>query len=497
MGSDNNRGFLVKSALKMIGSQYCLSIFNILCYMYLFRVLSHIEIAIIAIFEILTSIYRFSEMGINSVMIKLCPSRLKADNARDKALGLIRLTLYVQGFILLLMVTVTFYYAPIISNQFLKTHTYSWAIIIIAPGSAFTILFTTLRGVAQVVEKYTLIAKWIFLAGVLKQGIAISCFLINGFKGYLIALTCASVIPVIGIGFSIRHLLFNPSPVAPLWETFIYGIPLFIRSFMRYGFKELDQMLIGLLLTPEILATYSVARRFINYLNQIIEFFATPIMVRSLSLIDSPITEIQNFSRQAMRYFYLIIIPVCICFSLASPWLMAVYGGVKYFLGWPILSLMAICQILYSFISILSIYVFALKLPKSTLILDSSIGLCNYCFSPFFIIIISVYGVIFGQMISFILGIFVATYMLRSYNISIHWSELSILVWPLILSVFVVLTGMYLSFNLCLIPLYFMIAAVIFIVTLSKNLNDNDWEHIRDVCPQKITPIIEYLFHKR
>jgi len=497
MDSDNNRGFLVKSALKMIGSQYCLSIFNFFCYMYLFRVLSHIEIAIIAIFEILTSIYGFSELGINSVMIKFCPSRLKADHDRDKAFGLIKLTIYVQGFILFWMVTATIYFAPFISSQFLKTDAYSWTIFIIAPGSALTILFTTLRGIAQVNERYSLIAKWIFLAGVLKQSIAIPCFLIKGFKGYIIGITCASIIPVIGLGFSIRHLLFNPSPVAPLWKTFIYGTPLFIRSFMRYGFKELDQTLIGLLLTPELLATYSVARRFINYLNQIIGFFATTIMVRSLSLIDKPLTEMQNFSRQAMRYFYIIIIPVCICFSLASPWLMTVYGGSKFYFGWPILSLMAICQILYSFISILSIYVFALRLPKTTLLLHSSIGLFNYCFSPLLIINIGVYGVIFGQMISFILGIFVATYMLRSYNISIHWSELSILVWPLILSVFVVLTGMYLSFNLWLIPLYFMIASVIFIVTLSKKLNDNDWEHIRDVCPQKITPSIEYLYHKR
>jgi len=498
MDSDNNQGgFLVKSSLKMLGSQYCLSIFNIFCFMYLLRVLTHVEIASIAIFEILTSIYGFSELGLNSVMIKFCPSGLKTDGDSYKAYGLIKLTILVQGVVLFCMVGITYFFAAFISYQFLKTDIYAWAVIIISPGAALTILFSTLRGIAKVGEMYSLIARWIFLAGFLKQSIAISCYLVYGFKGYIIGLTVSSIIPVVGISISIRNLIFNPSPLSPFWKTLRYSFPLYIRSFMRYGFKEFDQPLIGLLSNPEILAIYSVARRFINYLNQIIEFFSMPIMMRSLSLIDAPIDNIQVFAKETMRYLFYLLIPACICFALASPWLMAVYGGYKYFSGWPILSLLAISQLLYSFSSMISIYVFALKSPKFILILEGAIGLCNYCFSPLFITLIGIYGVIFGQMIGFIVGIIVATYMLRpKHNIRIQWSELRILIMPLLISIAVVLSGMYLCFNLWLIPFYFVLAAILYLISFCNKLNESDWKYIRSITPEKLSPIIEYLYRR-
>jgi O-antigen/teichoic acid export membrane protein len=495
MDNHNDQGgnFLVASSLKMLSSQYCLSIFNIFCFMYLLRVLTHVEVAIIAIFEILTSIYGFSELGLNSVMIKFCPSSLNTNGDSNKAYGLIKLTILVQGFVLFCMVGITYFFAAFISYQFLKTDSYAWAIHIISPGAALTILFSTLRGIAQVSEMYSLIARWIFLAGFLKQSIAIVLLLKYGFRGYIAGLTIASAISVISISISLRKFLINRVPCASFWDTFCYGFPLYLRSFMRYGFKELDQALVGLLLTPQVLATYSVARRFINYLNQAFEFIITPVMVRSLALIDSPSGAIQLFAKQSIRYFLFLTMPACVFVALSSPWLMYIYGGSKYFTGWPVLAFLSIGQLFYAINSIIAIYVFALKAPKATLIVEGAIGLFNYIFGPLLIIFMGLYGMITGQILGYVIGLAISTKILRQDDIFIQWSNISVMIFPLIISSLLTILGLFTCFNVLVPPLVICFAFILYLVIFMRKITEEDHCRIRALVPKSMLKIIDYI----
>src|SRR5207247_236661 len=117
-------------------------------------------------------------------------------------------------------------------------------------------------------------------------------------------------------------------------------------SFLRFGFMQFDQVLVGAFLDRNDLATYSVVRRFAGLVGAGIDSLHVPIQIRAASMrYDGPEVR-KSFVRKGMRFVSLVAIPACVSLALGSPWLTRVFAGEQYAGGWPVLILLAMVQML-------------------------------------------------------------------------------------------------------------------------------------------------------
>jgi O-antigen/teichoic acid export membrane protein len=451
---------------------------------YMLRVLSTTEIAVVAVFDIIATFCSLSDLGLLTVAVQQVPSRLKANRKDTDALALIKCSLLYQSMVLVVFGLLLFWCAPGVSQLFLKTTDYSVCIRILIPGALASTWFTFGKYLAQINEQFTLVSFWNFIDGVSQLVLGVIGFVFFGFRGYLCGIVVSKVIPLVGILWPNREFILNNSGVASFRQAFRYGFPFYIRSFLRYGFMQFDQTIIGIMLSPRTLAAYSVARRFAGLINMSIESLQNPILVRVLSMREDPTERLREFAEKAMRYTLFIVSTLCIMLASGSPWLIRLYGGEKYAGEWPLVVLLCVAQMGYASYGLWGIYVFALRPPWATLLLDGVIGFVNYICSPVFLYLMGRHGIAWGQIIAFAVGTITAVCLTpRRLNIRLDWKLIRTLAVPLLIFCTILIAGQLIYFSMWIFPLYCGLALYAFVATIGPRLSVGDWEKLSLIVP--------------
>jgi O-antigen/teichoic acid export membrane protein len=486
---------LAAGGISLLFSQYGIIILTIGFSVYFLRIFSQHQIAVIAVFEILLNIFGFAELGLNSLVIQRVPSLLQTEDRQCEALGLIKCEFYSLSAILCCFGIISAWFALDISSLLLKTTDFAWAIYIFIPGAISSILWSFLKTIAQVRQRFSLIAYWDFLGGLIRLALSAIGYFFYGFPGYLLGLSFSTIIPLVGMGWPLRQFLFNSVRAVSYLTAFRSSWPFFFRTFMRYGFMNLDQAIVGILLSPSVLATYSVARRLSNYINITASSLMTPVSTQMAILREASGEMKGAFFHKATRYISLTMVPLCVVVAVASPWLMSLYGGSKYAQGWPLLALLCLAQAGSLIYSLYSCSVFASMQPGHTLALDSTVGMANYLTAPLLIATLGQYGVVWGQIAGFGAGVWVACYFLRQIpEIHFDWGALKLLTFPLGMTVALVVIAQIIFFRLWVAPIYYLLAAGLFFWLIGKRLNCGDWEIIRSICPPRLHLAMQKVF---
>lgn len=482
---------IAKSGSALALSQMGLMLFNFIYTIYVVRFLSKPEYAVIAVLEIMFMIFSFSDMGLLEVASQQAPSALRRDGDETRALALMKCAFRYRTIALLLIGAIAVILAPYISSLLLKTTDYTWAIILLIPGAVARIVYETLLGIGRISDNYYPIAQWDFIGGILRIVLSILALLIFGFTGFLVGIVASIFIQVIGLGWRLRKYLFNDVKAAPFWPTFRYGIPFYTRSFFRFGYLQYDLLVVGAFLNPAALAGYSVARRFTKFIFLITESFQSPITYRLAELRNEPDRMQGSFFIKATRYITFIVVPLSILIVVLSPWLMQVLGGIKYKNDWPLLAIMALAQAAYAFYAVYAAAVFSRLKPKASLVLDGIVGGINFIAAPLLVIYWGKFGVAWGQILGFGIGITCALYLLRSLHVfKYDRSSLRLLVIPLSIAGSIIVIGQITYFQWWSVPVYAVIAGFAFILFMGRRLRDDDWEQIHLIVPSIFTSTI-------
>lgn len=480
---------IAKSGSAVLLSQIGLLLFNLFFTVYFVRVLSKTEFAVITVLDILISIFGFSEMGLLSVASQQAPSKLQS-NSRAQALALAKCAFRYRSLVILLFGAITVVFAPSMSQLLLKTPEYSWAVILLTLGAMGTTWYYTLQGIAKIYQDFYLLARWNLVSGILRQALALLAFLFFGLPGYLVGTVASIYITMFGMGWSLRKTIFNDIPAAPFWPTFRYGFPFYIRSFLRFGFLQYDQLLVATLLTPETLAVYSVVRKLTKFISLITDSFQAPITMRMSALRDEPDKVQSGFFNKVTRYTTFITLPLCTLIALTSPWIMQIYGGEKYANEWPVLVIMTIAQAAYAFYGVYSGAVFASLKPWAILLADGIVGVTNMLVAPMLILGLEKYGVAWGQLLGYIFGILCARAMLRRRSdFNFDWNGLRLIGIPLVLASSLIVVGQALLLQWWSVPVYLLIAGLIYILVTGRRFHQEDWDQIRILVPEPLAPI--------
>jgi len=480
-----------KSGSAVALSQVGLMAFNFFYTIIVVRILSKPEYAVVAVLDIMITIFGFSEMGLLEVAGQQATSDLRKGRDESRAVSLIKCVVRYRTIVLVIMGIVAVFLAPYISKLFLKSTEYTWAIIILIPGTIARILYETLLGIGRITDNFLAIAQWDFIGGILRIALSLLAIPLFGFEGFLVGIVLSILISVIGLGWKLRRYIFNNIKSAPFLPTFKYGFPFYVRSFFRFGYLNYDQLIVGALLTPAALAGYTVAKRFTKFIFLIIESFQHPITYRMAEIRQEPEDEQGAFFKKATRYITLIVVPMTIIIVLISPWLMEILGGVKYQGDWPLLALMSLAQAAYAFYALYAGVIFSRFLPRDSLVLDGVVGGINFIAAPLLIIAFGKFGVAWGQIIGFLIGIILAIYMMRNMaHFKFDLTSIKLLVLPLLAAGSIIVLGQVAYPRIWSIPVYAIFGGIVFILLMGRQLTSPDWDQIYLTMPRFMQPLV-------
>lgn len=478
---------LARSSLALLGSQYGLAVIGVGLTMVTLRLLSKEQFAVVATLEILTAVLAFSDPGLNAVVVQRAPSGLQAGGDRGEALGLIRVALVVRLALLGVLGAGCELLAPQISRLILKDSGHVMEIRLLVPGAILLATWESLRTVAQAGSEFACIARWNLLGGAARQVVAILFFLRFGFIGYLAGLVGALALVNAGMAWELRPYLFSRASATPVGALLRYGFPFWLRRLCRFGFLQFDLAAVGAMLQPEALALYGVARRLAGYVTQITESVQTPILVRAASLREESTAERGAFARKAGRYVSLLIVPIGLLVAAASPWLMRLFGGDKYAAGWPVLSLLAVGQVCYALFGNQAIFLFVLRSPWATLLLDGLSGIVSFGSVPLLILSLGVGAAGLGQILGLSAGLALARLLLRRHpEIPFDWEALRSLLWPVSAATLVLVAGQLLYLRLWSVPFYGIVALALFALLLRGRLAPEEKRQLLQSLPTRL-----------
>ena len=239
---------IAKSGSALLISQLGLLSINLLTTIYILRLLSKTEIAVVAVLDILVSIIAFTDLGLLAVAIQRAPAQLQPGKDPAPGLALVKCALWYRSLALLLAGGLSILFAAELSQWLLKTPDYAWAVRMLAPAAMGVVWYQTFQGIAQIKNDFYLFARWDIVVGVLRPVLSIVGYLTYGLPGFLIGTAASIYVSVFGLGWSLRDFLINKVPLAPFWSNLRYGLPFYLRGFARFGFLQYDQLVVATIL---------------------------------------------------------------------------------------------------------------------------------------------------------------------------------------------------------------------------------------------------------
>lgn len=479
-----NGATVFSSGLKVLGAQAAVSLVSVGFTIFLARVLTKTEFATFAVYGILTaSIDMLVNLGLETMVIQTAPSMLKGHHP-EQGMAIMKTTLLSRCIMTVVLGCSVYILSGHISLWLLKTPEYASLIRWMAFGTIFSSVFQCLQLLGQAAQEFGGLSVQTVITNLFQRLLAISLYFAMGLEGYVIGLSLGPLVGIVGMLLVLRDYLFNGVRPAAWGPMVRYSFPYYLRGFGRYGFWQADQIVVGLLLTPEILAAYSIARQFANYLRIGIEAFLTPVMTKVAEMRESDKERLQRAFWKVSRYLSLGVMPVCLTVALISAWLLELYGGNKYRDAWPILVVLSLGQLAYYVSSLYGLYVYALGRPRDLLLLDVFGGVSNLLLSILIVSLIGEAGIAWAQLLAFSL-MAIAAKKILSLSMEVHFDTrtFSTLTAPLLLAGGVMVLGLVFYSRLWAVPIYVIVAGAIFVVTLSLCLNDDDWAQIRGVIP--------------
>ena len=155
------------------------------------------------------------------------------------------------------------------------------------------------------------------------------------------------------------------------------------------------------------------------------------------------------------------------------------------------LAITALAQAAYAFYALYAGVIFSRFQPRASLILDGVVGGINFIIAPILILAFGMFGVAWGQILGFAIGITLALYMLRQLNVFRYdRSSLGLLFVPLLIASSIIFIGQATFSRWWSVPIYGIIAGIIFLFLMGRRLQDADWEQIHIIVPPIIKPIV-------
>ena len=399
-----------KASMKLAGAEFINVIFGIFYFLIITRTFSKIEMASVAVMSVIMNISAIiSAFGLHATNRKLTPEYV-SKNEKEKISQLLWSSYVLIISVSILLTFIVFLFAAPVSKIFFKKEGYEILMKIIA-FSVFTNKFfeTTFHNLTGF-QKFTEISLSQILNGVIVRIYALSLYFSSGIEGYLLGLITGQFVISLWM-LSIIRKYFGKFRFMSFKKLLKYSFPFYLNGYIRYGANHADSLIVGFFLKPEVLATYYVAKRFINYLEIYFSAILRPLSPKIIELKKQGREVIEKIFYRSTRYLsYTTVPPVFFLISI-SYFLLHIYGRGKYLSGIPVLIFLSLGGIITAFYSLFMGNVFSLGKPVETTKIEVVKSLVNVAGGLLIIKFFGILGIALTNLIAGASG-FVAGYLI-------------------------------------------------------------------------------------
>ncbi len=438
------------------------------------RVLPGIELAALPVMNILNELgTRLSDLGMTSTCVQRGPELLSRGERRQAA-AMARTAALIPFLIASFVAAVLFWQADAVAVLLLKDVSVAPIVRLICLGIAGYRLRTTSLQLLQAWQRFGLLGG-LRVGNNLARLLSLGGYWLAGIEGLLATLVIGQWLLALVALVMLRDVLFaEMTLIAPL-QLARYSAPYYLNGFVRFGTMQADQLLVGVVLLPEQLATYYVIRQLFDFLVMYVDTLIDSFLPRLSELRAAGRERVIQAFRWTSRFLAVAVIPpCCIVASLSYP-LLQVYGGARYLSANMPLATLALAALFYASYSFYGAHVYALGRPMEHLGQESVGSLLNVGLGLLLVTGLGVQGFALARLLS-LLGatLFSAHLLRRSYPVRPDRQALGRVVWTVLAGCAAIVGGQLLFYRLWLAPVYGLLGGALFVLLYSRYLRDED-----------------------
>jgi len=357
------------SAASLLGSRLTVAVIALLFLGVSTRLLTLEEMALFALYNSLAGLVTvLCSFGLLAAGVREIPAMMAADR-RIEAAALIRLSLLVQSGVGILWTTIVAAAAGPLSGLILKTADFAPEVRLAAIAALCFGMHDALQLVLNGLQRYDRISSNNVITAIAQRVLSLACFFLFGVRGYIGGFAAGSLVgAALGLRASADAMTVR-GRMPPGWRRrqIAWAAPFYADGYLRYLYMQADQIIVGVLLTPGALSVYFIAKRFLQYVQMLVQSLLEPIGTRVAGMRRTGAGRIPEMFARTSRAFFAIFVPGSMILAGCSPLLLHLIGGARYESGVIPLALLFLSMIPFAFFSHVSAFVFVLGEPGDRL----------------------------------------------------------------------------------------------------------------------------------
>lgn len=336
------------------------------------RILTLREMAVFGVYNILCGVQAIvCSVG----LLTTCTRELPALTGRGDSVGaarLLRTTMLTNAAISAFVAAVLAAAAGPISLLFLKDEAYAPQLRWVAGAVFLWNLFEANQIFLVALQNFRAYGRANVICALAQRGASLTLWALlhrsgHGLTGYLIGYGAGTLAGLAVQAMPLRKLMALPGGFAPLPPLARYSLPFYADGYFRWLYMQADQFLVGVFLQPEIFSLYFVAKRFVQYYQQIVSSSIDPVLAKVAEIRARGPEAIGRSLRSASRYFTLVFLPFSAGTAALSSFFLRLAGGDPYRPAATVLALLSLSIAFYAVFNLVTGYVYVLGAPADRL----------------------------------------------------------------------------------------------------------------------------------
>jgi O-antigen/teichoic acid export membrane protein len=245
----------------------------------------------------------------------------------------------------------------------------------------------------------------------------------------------------------------------------------------------MDQLIIGVLMSPAMLSSYYLAKKLPGYIDIAMVTLGRPLMTRVAECRDCEIEKVRRLLTKISKYNSVIFVPLCCGCAVFGYAFLEVYGGMKYTESYPILVILCLAWIVKSLsTSVFENGLFVFATPSKTLMVDVVACVSNIVLLLVFVPLWQITGVAVATLLSIAITAAFACYHLRRL-VAFDFDFSTLLRVGVATGGFVAVAAslQLLYYDLRIVPIYMVIALLVYFLITCNVIKEEDMILVDDV----------------
>lgn len=486
----------VKDFSYMFSANSFVKILGIVSVVVFTRLLAKNEIAILAIFPLLSrlSMVIFS-LGVLPCLLKDIPSMLRYKE-RELAYGMIKTSLKMVVPGVFLFSFLCFFFSDQLSENIFHDPSLGPHLALLSLGIFFNGLCELMSYIYWSLSRYKQESKRIAVVGIIKVILGVVLVFFYGVYGLIISLNITAVVNFFMFTYNLKDVWFASSIHYPVRKILRQSWPFYLESYLMYLRAEGDQLIIATFLGIETLAVYFIARKPFDLLNSLTRPIEK-ILTTSLSEVKAD-TEILNTKMtDILRFNASILLPLVLFTISISPTFITLIAGPGYESSViPSMLLLLILFVNFYWRTTFGKAIFLLRPPFSRFIITLFETVILLLLTLLLGKLYQLDGIVSGRLIASIAtGIVAFFFVKKLLDLSYDLKNIFLVNICAIVMTSTILVSQYLSNNLFIFLGAIIAGVFLFLVLISLLVSEFFYKQINNYLPFYIKDPIR-LFHE-